>query len=482
MIKGIILLAMISLGFWRSEVHAEVPVGHDIMFVIDVTLSMRYNDPHRDILAAVEYVAELSAGTRNRIGFVVFNDTIVAYRNLQELDSANQVDAMMEQLRQIQIARGTDTGLGLQMTRRLLRESNYREGRTAVIILSDGDTEYEIYNPNRSQADVDRDIEDFLTDVGVPVYTIQYRIGGPRYQPPKEAWGERTGGDNYHVASLEQLMDAIEAIFGQIMDLGVEPLEIEDQRLTIPVPETATERAIEIIITLVDNETMQDIRLPQSWEHVDVTTVGNNTIITITNPILDEYYLYYTTIDNEPLAITSSIRMGPHPDLLDEAEEVAIPFWEDPLFFIMSGGVLFIILMLIIRNAFRKSQLRKQYRTFKGALECRFMEIPSGIREIPAQSWSASVIAGKEKTSLYDLLRSVPLRKKMPAAAKVFIAIGENNTISIWNQAGIICYKNGRTVLEDKITLKGGEGIYMVFQKDTIELELTVRQTSLTHK
>ena len=48
-----------------------------MMFVIDSSFSMGINDPDGMVFEAVKYVAALSEGTQDRIGFVIFTCSIV---------------------------------------------------------------------------------------------------------------------------------------------------------------------------------------------------------------------------------------------------------------------------------------------------------------------------------------------------------------------------------------------------------------------
>jgi len=61
----------------------------------------------------------------------------------------------------------------------------------------------------------------------------------------------------------------------------------------------------------------------------------------------------------------------------------------------------------------------------------------------------------------------------------IFASINVDSTILISNNAGIVCYKNGRVVKDKEIVLLNGEGLYMVFQKNTIEIELRAKRGSL---
>ena len=57
---------------------------------------------------------------------------------------------MMRELQATTFVHGTDVGLGMGRAKEMLAADNYREGFTAMIILSDGDTVLEVANPRRT--------------------------------------------------------------------------------------------------------------------------------------------------------------------------------------------------------------------------------------------------------------------------------------------------------------------------------------------
>jgi len=56
----------------------------------------------------------------------------------------------MRELQATTFVHGTDVGLGMGRAKEMLAADNYREGFTAMIILSDGDTVLEVANPRRT--------------------------------------------------------------------------------------------------------------------------------------------------------------------------------------------------------------------------------------------------------------------------------------------------------------------------------------------
>ena len=453
--------------------------GVDIMIIIDKSLSMSWHDPYVETLEVTNHILNLSLGTGNRVGFVVYNDTIVAYQGLQTIETLDDIDEIMSELRGLRISRGTDIGLALQAARRLLYLDNYRPDKTAIIFLSDGEYELEWYNPNRNQDDVIADVEDVVTNISYPIFNIQYSVLEYRNEAPKNEWGERTGGINFTAMTPDEKMEAVNEIYRLIIEMSEyaaqvvdEEVRIYEHQLVIPIQHTETERAEMVEMTLVGNGLVQELILPIDYEYITVSVVGTYYIITITDPVQESYTIYYFSNSEFPLENRIVARMVEIPS------EREIP-WEI-IGFSLSVISALVILLLLISKGVKHRRMKKLYPTLSGTLECYFMEIPSGMKEIPVQSWSASFLAGNKKMSLYKMLKNVPLRNKMLESEKIFVSINIDSTISITINADIVCYKNGREVKTDKeITLRNGEGLYMVFQKKTIEIELRAIKSSL---
>ena len=234
--------------------------------------------------------------------------------------------------------------------------------------------------------------------------------------------------------------------------------------LTSTIEIKANEAAIEN--EGVDMMLIIDKSLSMSWYDPDIETLE------ATNHLLN-------------LSLETSNRVGfvvcAQPfEIIIQAQMVKIPAGITMPWGILGIGVSIVALLtglgLLLSNFLKKRQVKISYPILNGTLECYFMKIPTGIKDIPLQSWSATFLATRNKISLAKLLKRVSLRSKMPEAEKIFVSITEDNTISIINKADIVCYKSGQEMTEKQITLRHGEGLYMVFQENTIEIELRMRK------
>ena len=476
------MIALTTITFVIAD--AKRVEGVDIMIIIDKSDSINWNDPNLEILEATNQILNLSLGTGNRVGYVVYNDTIIAYQGLRVIETTDDVDEMMDSLRSIRASRGTDVGLAFQMARRQLDLDYYRTGRTAIVFLSDGWFEFSLFNLNRDLDDVAADIEDVVTTISYPIFTIQYSVQN-LYDSPKSEWAQHSGGESFTAMNPDEMVDAVNEVYELIEDMleyeytDQQESEIDrvyEHQLVISIPSSETEYAEVVEVTLMGEGLIQEVITPDDNDYITVNADGENYIITITDPQQESYTIYYLTSSDEPFEtniVTQMVEIyTPIDDALDESMFLTVGIG-------VGGAFLLILLVLLIVIEMKKQKVRKAYPALSGTLECYFMEIPTGMKDIPIQSWSASFLAAKNKVSLDKLLKKIPLLAKMPEAEKIFASINADNTISITNKAGIVCYKNGREVVDNQISLCHGEGLYMVFQKNTIEIELRAKQGSL---
>lgn len=470
------LLAAVTILSSPTIVQANQtePDGIDIMIVIDMSDSINWNDPQRELLEAVYQLLNLSIETGNRIGFVAYNDTIVAYQGLREIVTTTDIEEMMEHLRRLHASRGTDIGLALQTARRQLQLDQYRVGQTAIIFLSDGWYEFALFNLNRNHDDVMADVEYVLETVTYPIFSLEYRIPTHQNSRSDNEWKQRADGVSLTVHTSDDRFAAINEIYQLILKMAtnnedlpvIDKVSIYEHQLMFEIPGLGDGyyEVIEFIVT--GDGTFDTITVPSGYEHITVEKIGNDFFVTINNPQQKYYILSYFS---EAATMDASVVVSfvePEPGIPWVLIGIAT-----------SVTVALMSLILLILRIRKKQLVKKLYPNLSGMLECDFIEIPTGMNPVPIQAWSASVLAVNSKTSLSKLLKNVPLSSKMPESEKIFVSINLDNTISITNLAGVVCFQNGKVVKEQQIDLQNHQGLYMVFQKGTLEIELSVRQT-----
>lgn len=217
--KKIIMLALIVClvsNFCIFPVSAQEISGRknplDVMFVLDASGSMRTNDPDRIALEVIKAFTDTVGTTDVRIGFVAYNDKIVAASGPVTAAEQSERAQLKERIDTTPYTGNTDIGLGLLHAEELLP---VEEGRDRVIVLvSDGETDLKGSVTGRSPEQSNRDLDQVVqrcSEGQVPIYTIAFgEYSGNR--AVLEEISAKTGASTYRAKSPELLIEVLYGI------------------------------------------------------------------------------------------------------------------------------------------------------------------------------------------------------------------------------------------------------------------------------
>lgn len=449
--------------------------GQDFIFVVDGSYSMNTNDPQKHIFELMRYMTSLSEGTSNRIGYVIYNDSIIKDQELKQIANTKEKEQMMTELTRLTRIKGTDIGIGLKTANRILKEGHYNPNRTALIVLSDGDVDVSANNPNRTQADANRDVQAVVEKADYPIYTVQYSEIETRNKAPMNTWGVETGGKSYSATTVQQLIHDATDIYSRQTKMALEKTSIAAKKtandtfeLEIPVRAPKNEKITEIIVTLQDSARITNITLPDDGKNISLRRSNATSIITIDNPKTSGYKITYKTKDNKPVEYQTIRKVTPQ-------KALKFPIW--PI--IIAISLLLAVVLYYVWRLIQRVQIKKRNTYFHDALEGYFMKTPSD-EDIPIQNWNATMFIGQGKVTLFDLLKGNPMQTQMQTSKHIYVAIGMHNQLEITTKSTRIEVIQNRQTIPNKKTcqLKAGESLYLIFHESGIELELRVRKVS----
>ncbi len=147
LIALLMLLVMVSSAFAIStSAEEDINLAIDVMFVIDGSGSMFYNDPGYVAMSACNLFADMCDYGQARAGFVVYSTDIVKEYPLSPLTTAADRQNLKNSINSVKYPEvaGTDISLGLTKGMNMLVEGGaLAEDRfPMIILLSDGKTEY----------------------------------------------------------------------------------------------------------------------------------------------------------------------------------------------------------------------------------------------------------------------------------------------------------------------------------------------------
>lgn len=229
---ALIFLFSCSLAMTFGSAKAEGPAGRqeeeteytglqtamdredlNLVFAVDHSGSMNVQDAGRLIPQVLQSFVDTMHGENIRIGYVAYNDTIVA----QRAPVLVQEEGSREELKQTMAGTPnqgeTDIGLGLREAYHMMDGC---VGRKMIVILSDGETDLTHSNTGRTEADSEKDIENIIElccAEGTPVVTVVF---GRSYEGEEAALkqiSDRTGGECYEADIPEELVTILYGLF-----------------------------------------------------------------------------------------------------------------------------------------------------------------------------------------------------------------------------------------------------------------------------
>ncbi|MDE7283335.1 MAG: VWA domain-containing protein, partial [Lachnospiraceae bacterium] len=160
----------------RCQAEETVMAKEDlnIVFAVDHSGSMNKQDASRMISKVLQVFADTMHGENIRIGYLAYNDTIVAQKAPVEIDQEEQRQALKQTIADAENQGETDIGLGLKEAYRLMDGCS---GKKMVVLISDGETDLARSNTGRSEEDSEQDIEEIVQlcqAEGTPIVTVAF--------------------------------------------------------------------------------------------------------------------------------------------------------------------------------------------------------------------------------------------------------------------------------------------------------------------
>jgi len=181
----------------------------DIVFAIDSSGSMSWNDPSDDRLVAVNGFIDNLDDTRDQGGVVSWDDGIDFTHGLtQDFDAT---DGLKYYVNLVDSSGGTNLNVGLNAAIDML-DGNTRVGDSVevIIFLTDGEGAYTSYASNGPAKEA--------ADKGYIIYSIG--LGSPA-SSPLEDMADNTGGAYYDSPSTDNLQDIYDAILEELVTSNV---------------------------------------------------------------------------------------------------------------------------------------------------------------------------------------------------------------------------------------------------------------------
>lgn len=196
----------------------------DIMFVLDVSGSMKITDPDRVSIEIIKMLVDLFGNGNTKMGFVAYNHSISSEATLKKISGDIERKELKNRLDQIRFQGDTDIGLGLSSAVDILAESKKKDRASIVILVSDGETDLPDEKYIRTNSMSEKDIISSIDKAkknNIAIHTIGMTNHFDGKVDSLKNISEKTEGKFYTANSPFQLFDILNDIIVKYKNLNL---------------------------------------------------------------------------------------------------------------------------------------------------------------------------------------------------------------------------------------------------------------------
>lgn len=276
----------------------------NIVFVVDHSGSMNQQDSKRMIEPVLEIFVDTMHEENIRIGYVAYNDTIIAQEAPVSVQQESQRNALKQIMSSADNNGETDIGLGLREAYHLM--DGY-DGRKMIVLISDGETDLALSNTGRTESDSERDIEEIVQlckEEGTPIITVAFggEYGGEETE--LASISELTGGEIYQAQRAEELVTILYDLFHtscsysvrevstSVYDEGIQKINCGTDGITYD----------ESTILLFSDQEIEKAVITSNEKEIELQSMGNYASAVLPNSD-EEFSIGFETKQKQQIAI-----------------------------------------------------------------------------------------------------------------------------------------------------------------------------------
>ena len=263
-LMALILVFAMSVGMITSQAETTGATAsrYNVVFVLDASGSMKQTDTALWRYEAMDLFLGLATDEGNRIGAVIFNEGIAGKIDLQEVNGKAMKEQISQTLRNSPVAGDTDIGTAIQLAATMLDEGRDTSLPSAIILLSDGNTDLPSDTTGQLLAQSSANKQDAINRARAntyPIYSICLNANGAANPAELADISNATGGVFMEVNNAEDLKDVFAKFYNMIYTTETIPLvdgAIPDggvMDIPFKVPSTGVEEVNIIFSTLSQN-------------------------------------------------------------------------------------------------------------------------------------------------------------------------------------------------------------------------------------
>ena len=315
----VILVVVIMLTVMSERILIKADNQQDakrmnVVFVMDESGSMKNTDSEQLRYNALDLFMGLAADTGNYMGAVVFDTDIILKKDIVQIDGTASKNTLSQSVRNSGSNGDTNIGKAIETATQMLQEQGNPNLSSAIIILSDGNTDLKSSEAYEASIDSKNNAINTARANGYKIYSVCLNANGEANPNELKEISEATGAISIEVKNADGLKDVFNYFYNIIYStetivLG-DLIIPESGEIEIPfsIPRIGVEEANIIISTLNLNtaytlfrpdgiaytaEEMEDIRI----------AVDTFSILKIKNPINGSWKLRVVGIPGDNVKI-----------------------------------------------------------------------------------------------------------------------------------------------------------------------------------
>lgn len=257
----------------------------NIVFVVDHSGSMNQQDKHRMIPQVLKMFVDTMHGENMRIGYVAYNDTIIAQKAPVYVQQESQRDMLKQTIDSADNKGETDIGLGVREAYHLM--DGYA-GRKLIVLISDGETDLARSNTGRTESDSEKDIEETVELCrleGTSIVTIAFGEEYDGEESKLSIISEQTGGQSYKVQKPEELESILYDLFHTNFSYTVREVcnSVYDEGIQRINCETGGVSYDEMTVLFLSDQEIEEAGVVHGEKETAPQIMGNYAVATLLN-------------------------------------------------------------------------------------------------------------------------------------------------------------------------------------------------------
>lgn len=276
----------------------------NIVFAVDHSGSMSQQDARQMIPQALKIFVDTIHGENIRIGYIAYNDTIIAQKEPVFVQQESQRKALKQTIENTDYKGETDIGLGLREAYHLM--DGY-QGSKMIVLISDGETDLALSNTGRTVDDSEQDVEEIVElcrAEGTPIITVAFGGEYDGEETELRSISDRTGGESYRIQEPEELVTSLYNLFNtnfsySIREVSTSVYDEGTQKINCGTDGISYD---ELIILLFSDQEIEEAGIIGVQNQIASQIMGNYVVATPANSE-EEFSIEFVTKQKQQMSV-----------------------------------------------------------------------------------------------------------------------------------------------------------------------------------